>query len=211
MPLGLSKKDGRIFFINFFSHTFPYKESQKRIIYEYILKLEITELNNMEGFQRKLRRQIKKYDAIQGNEWKKITNHIIRQYHKIDSTPFQTGFNMKVVSGPKKVQTKYGWLCTLLKWTNSTRHDLLARNLWPKPETNNNHEFNTISMHENKWATESNSWGTTKVTTNAKQWPDSSTKQTTPRSISTATTAERSIKHQLRPIPINTCIHNSKS
>jgi hypothetical protein len=123
---------------------------------------------------------------------KKITNHIIRQYYKIDSAPFETGFNMTVVSSPKKVQTKNGWLCTLLEWTNSTHHDLITRNLWPKPETNNNQELNTMPIHENKRATESNSWGTTKDTAKARQWPDSSTKQTTPKSISTATTADRS-------------------
>jgi hypothetical protein len=39
MPLGLSNKDGRIFFIKIISHTFPDKEAHKRIIYEYILKL----------------------------------------------------------------------------------------------------------------------------------------------------------------------------
>jgi hypothetical protein len=50
MPIGLSNKDGRLFFIKLVSHTFPYKEAHKRIIYEYILKLEITESNNMEGF-----------------------------------------------------------------------------------------------------------------------------------------------------------------
>jgi hypothetical protein len=137
MPTGLSNKDGRIFFISIVSHTFPDKESHTRIIYEYILKLEITESNNMEGFQRELGQHIKQYYAIQGNEWKKITNHIIHQYHKIDSAPFQTGFNMNVVSGPTKVQTKYGWLRTLLKRTNTTRHDLITHNLWPKPETKN--------------------------------------------------------------------------
>jgi hypothetical protein len=85
MPIVLSNKDGRIFFIKLVSHTFPDKEGHKRIIYEYILKLEITESNNMVGFTRKLRRHIKQYDAIQGSEWKKITNHIIKQYQKIDS------------------------------------------------------------------------------------------------------------------------------
>jgi hypothetical protein len=68
MPIGLSNKDGRIFFIKLVSHTFPDKEAHKHIIYEYILKLEITESNNMEGFQRELRRHIKQYDAIQGSE-----------------------------------------------------------------------------------------------------------------------------------------------
>jgi hypothetical protein len=87
MPIGLSNKDGLIFFIKLVLHTFPDKEAHKRIIYEYILKLEITESNNMEGFQRELRRHIKQYNTIQGSEWKKITNHIIRKYQKIDSPP----------------------------------------------------------------------------------------------------------------------------
>jgi hypothetical protein len=64
MPLDLSNKYGCIFF-KLVSHTFPDKEAHKRIIYEYILKLEIWESNNMEGFQRELRRHIKHYDAIQ--------------------------------------------------------------------------------------------------------------------------------------------------
>jgi hypothetical protein len=54
MPTGLSNKNGGIFFIKLVSHTFPDKEAHKRIIYEYILKLEITESNNVEGFQREL-------------------------------------------------------------------------------------------------------------------------------------------------------------
>jgi hypothetical protein len=36
-----------------------------------MLKLEITGPNDMEGFQRELRRHIKQYDAIQGSKWKK--------------------------------------------------------------------------------------------------------------------------------------------
>jgi hypothetical protein len=69
----------------------------------------------MEGFQREIQRHIKQYDVIQGNEWKNITTHTIRQYHKIDSAPFQTGFNMQVVTVPTKAQIKYGWRCTLLE------------------------------------------------------------------------------------------------
>jgi hypothetical protein len=107
VPIGLRNKDGCIYFIQLVLQTFPDKEGHKRIIYEYILKLEITESNNMERFQRELRRHIKQYDVIQGSEWKKITNHIIKQYHKIDSPPFKTGFNMLVVMGPAKTQTKY--------------------------------------------------------------------------------------------------------
>jgi hypothetical protein len=49
-----------------------------------------------------------------------------------------------------------------------------------------------MPMHEHKWATERNSWCTTKDTAKMKQWPDSSAKQTTLRSISTATTVDRS-------------------
>jgi hypothetical protein len=67
MPNGLSNNDGRIFYIKIVSHTFPDKEAHKQIIYQYILKLEITESNNMEGFQRELR-HIKQSDAIQGKE-----------------------------------------------------------------------------------------------------------------------------------------------
>jgi hypothetical protein len=52
LPTGRINKYGRLFFIKLVSHTFPEKEAPKRIIYEYILKLEITESNNMEGFQR---------------------------------------------------------------------------------------------------------------------------------------------------------------
>jgi hypothetical protein len=36
-------------------------------------------------------------------------------------------------------------------------------------------------MHENKWAKEINSWGKTKDKEKARQFPDSSTKQITPR------------------------------
>jgi hypothetical protein len=67
MPPDLSNKYGRISFIEIVTHTFQDKEAHKRIIYEYILKLEITESNNVEGFQRELRQHIKQYDAIQGN------------------------------------------------------------------------------------------------------------------------------------------------
>jgi hypothetical protein len=45
----------------------------------------------MESFTRDLSRHIKQYDAIQGSEWKKTTNHIIKQYQKIDSPPIQHG------------------------------------------------------------------------------------------------------------------------
>jgi hypothetical protein len=47
-------------------------------------------------------------------------------------------------------------------------------------------------MHEKQWVAAINSWGNAKDTANTKQWQDSSTKQTTPRLIPTATTADRS-------------------
>jgi hypothetical protein len=50
IPTVISNKDGCIFFIKIVSHTFPDKEAHKRIIYKYIMKLEITESNNMEAF-----------------------------------------------------------------------------------------------------------------------------------------------------------------
>jgi hypothetical protein len=40
MPTGLSNKDGQLFFIKLVSHPFPDKEAHKKIIYEYILKLQ---------------------------------------------------------------------------------------------------------------------------------------------------------------------------
>jgi hypothetical protein len=88
----------------------------------------------MESFTREIRRHIKQYDAISGSEWKKITNHIIRQYQKIDSQPFNTGFNVIILKGPSSSDTKYGLLYIILDWTNNTRHDLITGNLWPTPE-----------------------------------------------------------------------------
>jgi hypothetical protein len=111
----------------------------------------------MEGFQRELIRHIKQYDEIQGSEWKKITNHIIRQYPKIDSPPFKTGFNILVVTGPAKTQTKYGWLCVFLEWTSTTHHYLITRNIWPKPETTTSQELNTMPMYDKQWGTYGNS------------------------------------------------------
>jgi hypothetical protein len=100
MPPRLPNKDGRLFFVKLVLRTFLDNEAHKRIIYEYIMKLEITEPNHMESFQRELRSHTIQYEAIQGTEWKKITNHNIKQYQKIDSPPFYTGFNMIVVDGP---------------------------------------------------------------------------------------------------------------
>jgi hypothetical protein len=156
-----------------------------------MLKLEITESNNMEGFTRELQIHIKQYDANQESEWNKITNHIIKQYQKIDSPPFNTGFNMLGVTGPSPTHTKYGWLCILLKWTNITRHDLITHNLWPKPETATSQDLNTMPMHGKQWGTNVNSWKSQGTTAKSKTWAYSSTKLTTPRSIPTAATTDR--------------------
>jgi hypothetical protein len=99
---------------------------------------------------------------------------------------------MLVVTGLAKPKTKYGWLCNLLEWINTTRHNLITPNLWPKPETTTIQELNTMPMHDKQWGTYSTSWNTTKNTANVKPWPDSSRKQTTPRSIYTAATADQS-------------------
>jgi hypothetical protein len=136
----------------------------------------------MEGFTRELRRHITQYDAIQGSEWKKIANHIIKQYQKIESPLFNTGFNMLVVTGPSPTHTKYGWLCVLLECTNITRHDLITRNLWPKPEITTNQELNTMTMHDKQWGTDINSWKYQGIIAKSKTRADSSTKLTTPRS-----------------------------
>jgi hypothetical protein len=96
--------------------------------------------------------------GIQGTEWKKITNHIIKQYQKIDSPPIYTGFNMIVVDGPSTNQTQYEWIIKLLTWTTSSRHDLLSRNLWPKPEIKTGQELNTMPMKDNQWDNAENTW-----------------------------------------------------
>jgi hypothetical protein len=146
----------------------------------------------MESFTREICRHIKQYDAISGSEWKKITNHIIRKYQEIDSQPFNTGFNVIFVQGPSASDTKYGWLCILLDWTNSTRHDLIKRNLWPKPEIATNQKINTMPMHDKPWGTELNSWRSQGTAAKSKTWAESPAKLTTPRSISTAATMDRS-------------------
>jgi hypothetical protein len=87
-------------------------------------------------------------------------------------------------------QTKYGWLCILLEWTNNTHHDLITHNLWPKPEITTSQELNTMPMHDKQWVTYVNSWKSQGTITKPKTWADSSTKLTTPRSISTAATAD---------------------
>jgi hypothetical protein len=170
MPPGISNKEGRLFFVKLILHTFLYKEAHKRIIYEYILKLEMTESNNMESFQKELRRHAIQYEAIQGTEWKKITSHIIKQYQKIDSPPFHTGFNMIVVDGPSTNQTKYEWIIKLLTCTTASCHDLLSHNLWHNPEIKTGQELNTMSMHNNQWGNATNTWRSQGPSDKTKSW-----------------------------------------
>jgi hypothetical protein len=73
-------------------------------------------------------------------------------------TPFNTGLNILIVTGPSTTQTKYGWLCVLLEWTNNTRHDIITRNLWPTPDITTSQELNTMPMHDKQWGTDINSW-----------------------------------------------------
>jgi hypothetical protein len=75
-------------------------------MFEDILKLESTQSNNIEAFQSELSHHIKQYDVIQGNQWKKITKHIIKQYQKNHEHTFQNGFSIRILTDPK-LQTKY--------------------------------------------------------------------------------------------------------
>jgi hypothetical protein len=127
----------------------------------------------------------------EANGRKSPTIYIMKLYQKIESPPFNTGFNMLVIMGPSPTHTKYGWLCVLLELTNSTRHDLITRNLWPKPEITTNQELDTTPMHDKQWGTDVNSWKSQGTIAKSKTWADSSTKLTTPRSISTAATTDR--------------------
>jgi hypothetical protein len=99
---------------------------------------------------------------------------------------------MIIVEGPSASNTKYGWLCILLDWTNNTRHDLITCNIWPKPEITTNQELNAMHMHDKPWGTKLNSWRSQGKATKSKSWAEASAKLTTPRSISTATTIDRS-------------------
>jgi hypothetical protein len=96
---------------------------------------------------------------------------------------------MIVVDGPSANQTKYEWILMLLKWTTASCHDLLSRNLWPKPEIKTGQELNTMPMHDNQWDTETNTWRSHGPSDKTKSWVASSPRLTTPRSISTAATA----------------------
>jgi hypothetical protein len=82
------------------------------------------------------------------------------------------GFNMLVVTGPGKTQKKYGWLCTLLEWTNTTHHDLITRNLLPNPEITTSQKLNTMPLHEKQWGTDGNSWKSNTTTAKTNPWPE---------------------------------------
>jgi hypothetical protein len=107
----------------------------------------------------------------------------MEQYQKINEPAFQTGFNVRILAGPK-LQTKYVWLSTLLVWTHNTRHDLVSCNLWPQPEVANKQELNTMPMHEKRWG------GIIMPSNNG--WTPA-LKKCIPMPVSTTTTADRSI------------------
>jgi hypothetical protein len=75
---------------------------------------------------------------------------------------------MIIIQGTSTTDTKYGWLCILLEWINSTRHDLITRNLWPTPEITTNQELNTMPMHDKQWGADVNSWKSHGTTTKYK-------------------------------------------
>jgi hypothetical protein len=151
MPEGISNKYGHIFFITLVSRTLPDKEAHKHIIRDCIIfELDITLSNLMESFQRDLVCHLKQYKMMQGTKWKNIVTCIIKQYRKIDKPAFQTSLNTRILTGSMK-QTNYTWLTTLIRWTNDTRQDLRSRNLYPKLEVADNHEINTVHMHQNTW------------------------------------------------------------
>jgi hypothetical protein len=157
MPEGTSNKDGRILFILIISRNFPDKEAHTHIIRDYIMELEITKSNSVESYQRGIFRHLKQYNNIKGTEWKQIMNIIIKQYRKSDDPAFQTGLNIKFLSGPKKNRF-FKWIVELIIWTIEMRQDFISQNLWPKIEIADNHEFTMMPMHA------TNSWTTNKKT-----------------------------------------------
>jgi hypothetical protein len=118
---------------------------------------------------------------------------------------------MIVVDGSSATQTKYEWILKLLTWTTTTRHDLLSRNLWPKPEIKTGQELNTMLMHANQWGNTTNTWRSQGHSDKTRSWGASSPRLTTPRSISTTATTEqttisydpRQSKHIFTKIHIN--------
>jgi hypothetical protein len=148
MHTGVRKKYGRIYFIKVILHTFPDKEAYKHISCDYVLKLEITQSNNMESFQREsdTSKNMMRFKVMNG----KINKPYHQAIQKIDEPAFQTGFNTRIIAGPTQ-QTKYAWLGTLLVWTYNTCHNLVSRNLCTNPEVSNNQELNIMPMHQNTW------------------------------------------------------------
>jgi hypothetical protein len=118
---------------------------------------------------------------------------------------------MIVVKGPSANQTKYEWIIKHLTWTTATRHKLLSRNLWSKPEIKTGQELNTMPMHANQWGNTTSTWRFQGASDKAKSWGASSPRLTTPRSISTTATSDqttisydpRQSKHIFTKININ--------
>jgi hypothetical protein len=70
-PKGTNNKDGCIYFIAIASRTFLDKEAHKHIVWDYIMKIKITQSYSMESYQRDIFHYLKQYSSIQGNEWKR--------------------------------------------------------------------------------------------------------------------------------------------
>jgi hypothetical protein len=121
---------------------------------------------------------------------------------------------MIVVKGPSANQTKYAWIIKILTWTTTTRHDLLSRNLWPKPEIKTGQEINTMPMHASQWGNTTNTWRPQGTSDKTKLWGAPSTRVTTPRSISTTATADQTTisydPHQSKHIFTKINIHEPK-
>jgi hypothetical protein len=103
----------------------------------------------------------KTHQTIWYNQRKRMEENHQPQHWAISEnrlTPLNTGFNMLVVTGPSPTHTKYGGIGVQFKWTNSTHHDLIKHNIWPKPEITTNQELDTMTMHDKQWGTNINSW-----------------------------------------------------
>jgi hypothetical protein len=116
---------------------------------------------------------------------------------------------MIIIRGPSASDTKYGWICILLDWTNSTRHDLITRNIWPKPEITTDQELNIMPMHAKPWGTEINSWKSHGTAAKSKNMGRVFNK-TNNSEINIYCSNNGSINHQLQSIPFHTCLHKSK-
>jgi hypothetical protein len=98
---------------------------------------------------------------------------------------------MREFNSPSATQTKYEWIIKLLTLTITTRHDLLSRNLWPKPEIKAGQELNTMHMRSNQWGNKTKTWRSQGASYKKRLWEASSPRLTIRRLISTTATADQ--------------------